>query len=83
MKLNTLTAWPYIHACLFDLSCWCEMWIYGAPMRIHWGRVDPGCPSRSQPGGHVDIPVLSQLADWRSRKIWGNEVSDDFDAPEG
>jgi hypothetical protein len=56
------------------------MWMLGSPMRIHWGKFDPNCPSRDQPGGMVDIPVLSQLAEWRSRKIWGNSISEiDFD----
>lgn len=83
MKLNTLTAWPYVHVCLFDLSCWCEVWTLGAPMRIYWGKFDPTQPSEGQDGGLIDIPILSQLADWRSRKIWGDVSEIDSDAPRG
>lgn len=35
-RYNSIKRWPYIHNCYFSLECWCEMYLYGAPMRVHF-----------------------------------------------
>lgn len=63
-KVNTLTRWPYVHICFLDLSCWCEWWLYGMPMRIHykkdWFWTVPG-------------PTL-WISNYRNKILWTNAV---------
>lgn len=48
------------HVCVLDRECWKHFWQFGMPMRVHFHT-----------GAYWTIPVLSQVADWRTDRVWG------------